>query len=147
MRSVPFKNGLLLTLCVGVTWLLLMFVGHFLLGLRCLEGISLAALICWLPGLIVCRLHGRLGKKSCQDASERPSGSGEVSFFLLGMGLRVVVVSLGAMQVLSSRPQLPRMEFLVWLLVFYLITLFVETRLLLQELSCGRGSKTLNSSP
>jgi hypothetical protein len=55
---------------------------------------------------------------------------------LIGTGLRLFVVTAGALAIALWRPDLRVREFFVWLVVFYLVGLVAETRLLL----AGRAS-------
>jgi hypothetical protein len=52
---------------------------------------------------------------------------------LLGMGLRMAAVLGATVVVCLRRPDLGLVEFFVWLILFYLVTLAVETRLLLAD--------------
>ncbi len=52
---------------------------------------------------------------------------------LAGMGLRLVIVLAGTLGIRAARPDLGFREFLVWLLAFYLVTLLVETLLVMKR--------------
>ena len=50
--------------------------------------------------------------------------------FLIGTGLRMMTVLLGALVIHQTRADLGLREFFSWLIVFYSVTLLVETLLL-----------------
>jgi hypothetical protein len=81
-----------------------------------LQALTLAALVCFLPGWLVLARFGRL-------SAERP-----VSGLVVGMGLRLLVVLAAALVICFERPDLRAAAFIVWLIPCYLVALAVETR-------------------
>lgn len=115
----------------GVTvglWLLLGPPAYMLSGAAGLEGLSYAALLCLLPGLLVFALGAGYGAAAQQWVVG-----------LVGMLVRMVFALGGLILIHAVRADLGIREFIVWVVVFYLVSLFVETQLLVREL---RGTVT-----
>jgi hypothetical protein len=95
----------------------------WLAGADGLEGLSYAALLCLVPGVLV----------FCLSARYRVA---EIEFMVVvlgGMFLRLVFVLGGMFAVQGLRPGLGFRAFVLWLLVFYMTALLVETLLVLRE--------------
>ena len=117
-----------LWLAAGVTvlWLLLAGPAYWLAGTAGVEGLSIAALLCLLPGWLVFALGTLYGVANNQAAT-----------VLSGTVLRLLFVLFGALAVRNLRPDLQFREFFVWLLVFYMATLLLETLLTAGKTSEG----------
>jgi hypothetical protein len=102
-------------------WLVLAGPAWFMAGRFGLIGLSLAALLCLVPGWTVFWIAASYG----------PSGTQVPLVILGGTVLRIVFVLLGLLIVQTIDPRLGFREFVVWLLVFYLCLLAVETCLVL----------------
>ena len=94
---------------------------YFVAATDGLIGVSIAAGLCLVPGLLVLGLSTMLG------ASGSPAGA-----ILSGNVLRMLFVLVGSLVVRSFLPTLRIREFIVWLLVFYLATLLIETLFILR---------------
>jgi hypothetical protein len=120
-RRWPADVWRLLAVTLGV-WLLIAAPAWWLAGANGVEGAAWSALLCTLPGCVTLAAVDRL------DDRKRP-----VFGMLLGTGLRLGMAAPGGFAVAWFRPELRAREFFLWLVLFYLITLAVETRLLLTE--------------
>jgi hypothetical protein len=110
-----------LAVATGVLWALLLGPAWLLAGREALIGLSAAALLCLVPGLIVFWLAAAYG-----------SAGAQVPLVILGGTLlRMVFVFLGMVIVQSADPRLGLREFVIWLLAFYVVLLGVETLLVL----------------
>jgi hypothetical protein len=121
-------NAARLALVLGAAWLLLVGPAAFWQGSQGVEGLSWAALVCLVPGLFVVMQVAGMGV-------ERP-----LAGLVVGMALRLAVVSASAVLLCSLNPDLRGETFLVWLVPCYLAALAVETRLLLDDRT---GRKTV----
>ena len=114
------RCGAFAALTAGL-WLLLIGPAYFLAATDGLIGVSIAAGLCLVPGLLVLALSTIL------SASGSPAGA-----ILSGNVLRMLFVLVGSLVVRSFLPTLGIREFIVWLLVFYLATLLAETCFILK---------------
>jgi len=117
MREFLRRCGWLTVITIGV-WGLLVWPVYAWGGWRSVEGMSLAAVLCLLPGWLVFWLLSRYG------VAHGPM------IILAASGIRMTAVLGAAMYIQSVRP-LPFNMFFVWLVPFYLVTLAVETFLVL----------------
>lgn len=111
-------RGLWLAAGVAAIWLLLVGPAYWLAGVAGVEGLSIAAVLCLLPGWLVFALGTLYGVANNQ-----------AMIVLSGTVLRMLSVLFGALAVREFRPDLQFREFFVWLLVFYMATLLLETLL------------------
>jgi hypothetical protein len=102
-------------------WLAIVGPAWFVAGREGLIGLSAAAFLCLVPGWTVFWIAASYG-----------TAGSEVPLVILGgTALRMVFVLLGIVIVQTLDPRLGFREFVVWLLVFYLCLLAVETCLVL----------------
>jgi len=110
-------------------WLALVGPAWFVAGREGLIGLSVAALLCLVPGWTVFWIAAGYG-----------TAGTDVSLVILGgTALRMVFVLLGMVIVQTVDPRLGFREFVVWLLVFYLGLLVVETCLVLLRSASQSG--------
>ena len=102
-------------------WLALLGPAWFVSGREGLIGLSTAAVLCLVPGWTVFWIAAKYGT----------AGSDVPLVIVGGTALRMVFVLLGLVIVQTIDPRLGFREFVVWLLVFYLCLLAVETCLVL----------------
>lgn len=121
-RVILVRSALLLATAVAL-WGLCAWPAWQLAGAAGLEGLTLAAVLCSLPGFVVFVLTSGVEPGS-------PRGAAMV---MVGTGIRLAVVMAGALGVRWLAPHLKWREFHVWLLVFYLATLGLETVLVLRK--------------
>lgn len=110
------RCGWLLAATAGC-WLLLSGPAWWLAGRAGVEGLTIAAVLCFVPGCLVFVLGALVESLRSQTPM----------LVLAGSVLRMLFVLAGLMVVQSIRPDLGFREFTVWLLVFYLAMLLVET--------------------
>lgn len=128
---------LVLSRCSGLLlwalalWLVLLYPAFALGGSDGVEGLTLAAVLCLLPGWLVLAIGSRWGT----DSSQAPL------LVIGGSVLRMLFVLGGMLVVQGVREDLQFHEFVLWLLVFYLGMLAVETRLLLRTTAEGQRVK------
>jgi hypothetical protein len=103
-------------------WVLLAYPAWRLGGQPGIEGLTFAALLCLVPGWLVFFVSSRYRV-----------GSAQAIAVLMGTTLRLMFVLFGAFILTSVRKNLGFREFLVWLIVFYLATLTIETWLVLKR--------------
>ncbi len=115
------RLGLLLAGCLLV-WALLAFPAYLLGGEVSLAYSAFAAGLCLLPALVT-----MVGA----EWAFRQSPDTYLLLVLGGTGLRMFVVLGVALAVVLNLPYFQQGGFLTWVLVFYLITLALETVLLL----------------
>lgn len=129
MNQVSSPARIAVTRCIKLTgviagvWLAMLLPAWWLAGADGLEGLSYAALLCLVPGVLV----------FCLSARYRVA---EIEFMVVvlgGMFLRLVFVLGGMFAVQGLRPGLGFRAFVLWLLVFYMTALLVETLLVLRE--------------
>lgn len=111
------QNCGVFTASVIVLSALLSGPAYWLASVRGLEGVAYSALLCWLPGCVMF-----LGINSLVE--------NKGFAFLIGTGLRMMTVLLGAVVIHQTRTDLGLREFFSWLIAFYSVTLLVETLLL-----------------
>jgi hypothetical protein len=124
------RCGWLFLAAVGLC-LVLAVPAWFMSGREGLIGLSAAAILCVVPGLIVFWIAASFG-----------AAGTEVPLVILGgTFLRMVFVLLGMVIVQTLDPHLGFREFIVWLLVFYLFLLAVETCLVLAPTASRSGGQ------
>jgi hypothetical protein len=117
-----------LAVATGVLWVLLLGPAWLVAGREALIGLSAAALLCLVPGLIVFWLAAAYGV-----------AGGQVPLVILGGTLlRMVFAFLGMVIVQSVDPRLGLRQFVIWLLAFYVVLLGVETLLVLPRSDNGQ---------
>ena len=117
----PMQRCGVLTASAVALWVLLAGPAYWLSGLLGLEGLTYAALLCVVPGcLLFCVIP-------FFDFAQNKAFA-----FLAGSGLRMFVVLVATLILHEVRADLGLKEFLSWLVVFYSVTLLVETLLIVK---------------
>jgi len=116
------RPSALLTAATAGLWLLSAWPAWSLAGRTGLEGLTLAAGLCLVPGWLAFFLSARYRVAKSQ-----------VQVVLLATTMRMLFVAVGTLAARQLRPDLRLREFLVWVIVFYLATLAIETALLLKQ--------------
>lgn len=121
-----------LTASAVVLWGLLAGPAYWLAGASGLEGLTYSALLCVVPG---CLLFFAI--PFFEFAQNKAYA------FLVGSGLRMFVVLVATLILHEIRADLGLKEFLSWLVAFYVVTLLVETLLIVKspEPNAAGGSK------
>jgi hypothetical protein len=109
------------------TWLVLAIPAYWVAGLKGIEGLTWAAIVCSTPGIPVVWL-----------VSQTPVSPTRVWFVISGMCVRSIAVALVVTLVWVTRPEMGWANFYGWLVGFYNIMLLAETYLSLP----GRNNST-----
>lgn len=126
MPSALARCGRLLLVAV-LLWCALAGPAWAVAGKDGLLGLSIAAGLCTIPGLIVFAAAGLFAP-----------GASQAAFIAMGGTLlRLVFVLVGAMAVQAVNSKLRLREFLVWLLAYYLVMLLSETLLIVKPAKTG----------
>lgn len=113
--------GRLIAIAV-LLWCVLLWPAWQVAGQNGLVGLSIAAVLCAIPAVIVASASGLFAP-----------GSSQATWIALGGSvLRMIFVLMGTLVVRAVQPQLWIREFLVWLVVFYLVMLLTETLLVVR---------------
>ncbi|MBL8848788.1 MAG: hypothetical protein JNG89_03860 [Planctomycetaceae bacterium] len=110
-------------------WLLAALPAWLIADRGGLEGLTYALLLCLAPGVIALRYVAADGGPNQALAA-----------LVVGMGLRMAFVLAGTLVLRFLRPDLGPSAFHVWVIVGYLVTLAVETRLLLAGMTVTRSA-------
>ena len=131
-RQLTFTGGMLLAsaLEAGIAWLL---ANNGFAGDQGVEGVGYSSLLCLIPGWLTI---------FSADVMRRQGAAAYV--VLVGVGLRMLFVLAGLFIVRSQRPDLGPAEFLVWLVVNYLVSLSLETWIVLAASASVTSSKVVN---
>jgi hypothetical protein len=113
---------------VAVLWGLLLYPAYRIGGSDAVFGLSVSAGLCLVPGWVVFLIASRF----LDAASQMPI------VVIGGSVLRLVFVLLGVLVVQGMWEGLTFTEFVVWLLLFYMATLAVETRLMLKGIAAAK---------
>jgi hypothetical protein len=113
-RQVVFTLGMLVCGCLEAA------VAGAWVGLKGVEGAAFSLMLCLVPGWLTIYASGLL---------RHPDLAPYV--VLVGTGVRMLFVLLGLFLVSSIRPDLGFREFTVWLIVGYLVSLALETWMVL----------------
>lgn len=126
----------LFTLATLGLWILLLAPAWLLAGPSGLEGLSYATALCIVPGWLIFWMSSLSGLAQTQLAM----------VVLGGSALRLLFVLAGTLVIHSFRPGLGFRGFLLWILVFYLATLLVETLLMVRDFRTEHGRPQGNST-
>jgi hypothetical protein len=127
--QTPLRRCGVLTACAAALWTVLAGPAYWLAGALGLEGLTYAALLCWLPG---CLLFFAI--PFFEFAKNKAYA------FLAGSGLRMFVVLVGTLVLQEFRADLGLKEFLGWLVAFYSVMLLAETLLIVKSLEVTTAS-------
>lgn len=114
----------ILTAATVVLWLVLARPAWLLGGPAGLEGVTYAAVLCLLPGWLVFFIASRYRVATARAMA-----------ILAGTVFRLLFVLIGVLVLTAVREGLGFREFLVWLIVFYLTTLCIETWLIVRRMA------------
>lgn len=120
-----------LLILTSAFWLVLTGPAWLLGGTHGIQGLSIAAVLCVIPGFVVLCISSR-----------SHVGANSANMVLLSTTMRLLVVLFGVLVVQKIRPDLQFWQFLVWIIVFYLATLLLETFVVLKQtkqsnVNCG----------
>lgn len=121
--STVSRNCGWLTATTLMVWLLCTAPAYMLAGTRGLQGMSIAAALCVVPGWLVFWFVARYGDSQTRAVA-----------LLAGTGFRLIFVAIGAV-LMQTWLRWGMREFHLWLGVFYFATLAVETFLVVRQSS------------
>ncbi len=127
-RGGAFRKSLALTAVMVIAWALLAAPAWWIAGRAGLEGLSLAAALCLIPGWLVFAIQSKY-RTAAPLAAVLASTAG-----------RMAAVLFGALAVKAVRPDLGMKSFGIWLGAFYVLALATETKLLLTPQARGTSS-------
>ena len=111
-----------LLLVMVAAWLVLAWPAYFVGGPPSVVGMTVAVLVCLVPGVFVLAIHAGV------LANQPP-----LSNLLVSMGLRMAFVLTAVFVSRQLWPELPVSHFVAWLVPSYLVALAVETRIALAQ--------------
>ncbi len=117
-KSALPQVGMLMVSDFGL-WLLLIVPAWLLGGSNGAVGLTISAVLCFVPGCLA--LLWKCYFCPSHDV-----------FFLVSTGLRFGILVLSALVAKLARPEFGLCEFYIWLIVFYLFALAIETWLALR---------------
>ena len=106
-------------------WLLLLYPAYSTGGIHSLQGLSIAAILCVVPGILV-SLMASFSTRADQQA---------ILIIIGGSTVRMLFVLVGILMVNIILPRLGLWDFKVWVIAFYLVLLAVETYLVYRQVS------------
>jgi len=112
-----------LTLATLALWVLAVGPANMLAGVRGIQGMTIAAVLCLVPGWLVFWFVSRYGVSQTRAVA-----------LLAGTGLRLLFVLAGVL-VMQTWQRWGMTDFLVWLGLFYFTTLAIETFLVVRRTS------------
>lgn len=115
-------------------WLILAGPAYWMAGGLGLEGLTYSAFLCTLPGCVLFLVIPLFG-----------FAQNKAFAFLVGSGLRMFAVLVATLLLHEVRADLGLRQFLSWLVVFYTVTLLIETLLIvgsLDEKAATVGAKS-----
>jgi len=122
IRGALIRCGWLTAAAVGL-WAAMLFPANLVAGSLGIEGLTIAALLCLVPGCLVFIIA----------AFFTSTGTPLAFVVLAGTGLRMLTVLVGVLVLQSLRPELGMREFTVWAVLFYLAMLLTETLLIVRS--------------
>lgn len=120
--SATRQTGWLLVAAI-LMWLISSGPAYWLRGSLALEGLTYAGLLCLLPGLFVVYVTSRF-----------PGAGSPSTGVLLGTGLRMAFVLIGMVVIRNIRPEMGHYEFQLWLVLYYLAFLMIETVIVVKSI-------------
>lgn len=131
----PVKQGLLVLATAAGLWALLIYPA-MLVSSDALLGMTIAAVLCTLPGVLVSMMASFVSRSDQQA----------ILMVIGGSVVRMLFVLIGILIVNSIRPGLGFRDFTVWVIPFYLVLLSVETFLAYKQVSMGSCVANQNES-
>jgi len=132
--STPMQRCGALAASAIALWGLLAGPAYWLAGALGLEGLTYSALLCVVPGCVLFVAIPFFG-----------FAQNKAYAFLVGSGLRMFVVLVATLILHEIRADLGLKEFLSWLVVFYSVTLLVETLLIVKSPEAASASGSSRS--
>ncbi|WP_417377623.1 hypothetical protein [Gimesia sp.] len=120
----PLKQCSILTVSLLGLYALLSVPAYLLVGVRAVEGLTYAVVLCLVPGMLVFLISGFLYRDAAPVA-------------VMGVStlVRLMIVGIGTLIIIKLRTDFGSAEFLnflIWLLICYFASLLVETLLIIR---------------
>jgi hypothetical protein len=125
----PIHRCGVLAASAGFLWVILAGPAYWVAGGLGLEGLTYSAFLCTLPGCVLFLVIPFLG-----------FAQNKAFAFLAGSGLRMFAVLAATLLLHEIRADLGLRQFLSWLVVFYSVTLLIETLLIVSSLETEAAS-------
>lgn len=122
VAQTPMQRCGVLAASSAALWAILVAPAFWVAGKLGLEGLTYSALLCVVPGCLLFLAIPFFG-----------FAQNKAYAFLVGSGLRMFVVLVATLILHEVRADLGLKEFLGWLVVFYSVTLLVETLLIVNS--------------
>jgi hypothetical protein len=123
-REAPSRRGLknacLLTACLVASWAFVVSLAWLIFKANIQQEATIAAALCLIPGWLVFAFYSQYGTAA------------PLAVFLIATAGRMAAVLIGALAVKAVRPDLNMMAFALSLGAFYVLSLAIETKLLLK---------------
>ncbi len=117
----PLKQcGILAGALIGL-FVFLCLPAYYSVGPLAVEGLTYATLLCLTPGIIVFLISGLFFR----DVAP-------IAVMAISTLTRLMIVGIGTLVLLNTRPDFGFPEFLIWLLICYFVSLLVETLLIIR---------------
>lgn len=116
-----FRNALLLTVCLLAGWAVVVSLAWVIPGVMVWQEAAIAAALCLIPGWLVFTFYSQYGTAA------------PLAVFLIATAGRMAAVLVGALAVKAVRPDLDMKAFALSLGAFYVLSLAIETKLLLKS--------------
>ena len=121
----PFKQAFAVAGVALMLWLVLLYPAYLAGDVDSLQGLTIAAALCVVPGILV-SLMASLVTRSDQQA---------ILIVIGGSTVRMLFVLIGILMVNMVLPGLRFWEFKAWVILFYLVLLAMETYLVYRQVS------------
>jgi hypothetical protein len=121
----PVKQAFAVAATAVGLWLLLLYPAYLAGGVDGLQGLTIAAVLCTVPGVLV-SLMASFVSQTDQQA---------MLLIIGGSTVRMLFVLIGILMVNALLPGLGFWGFTVWVIAFYLVLLSVETFLVYRQVS------------
>lgn len=120
--QLSLKRCSKLTGFVALYWLLLAGPAFWMADVTGLQGLTVASLLCLIPGYLAFLLTGGFGTEKMQ-----------AMLILASTTIRMMFVAIGVLFLKMVQPGWGFREFTLWVLILYLATLATETAMVLKD--------------
>lgn len=117
----PIKQCSILAAALLGLFAILCYPAFLTVGMRAVEGLGYATILCLVPGIIVFLISGYLYRETAP-----------VTVMAVSTLVRLMIVGIGTLVILKLRPEFGLTDFLIWLLICYFASLLVETLLIIR---------------
>ena len=129
----PSRQSAILVLVGGLLWVLLAGPAWLVAGQEGLAGLSVSAALCLFSGIPIILLIG-------------PFANSKPMLPMFGSVVRLMIVFCGCLAVVEIMPTWGFQEVFIWLVIYYIVLLAVETAFVLQCLKPSKVSDNPDTS-